>query len=149
METAIAIRELGPGDDAWVANVAADVFDHRVEPHLTTEFLNDPRHHLVAAIDADRIVGFVSAVHYVHPDKPRELWINEVSVASTHRDRGIAKRLMRAMLDVGDHLGCHAAWVLTDRANVHAMRLYAGCGGVAAQDDIVMFEFALRSQDLR
>ena len=31
-------------------------------------------------MDEEQIVGFASAVHYVHPDKPPELWINEMGV---------------------------------------------------------------------
>jgi hypothetical protein len=33
------------------------------------------------ATAGDTVVGFASAVHYVHPDKAPELWINEVGVA--------------------------------------------------------------------
>ena len=56
-----------------------------------------PRHHLVAAIADDRLVGFISALDYWHPDKPRGLWINEVGVAPTWQHRGAGTRhlLMR------------------------------------------------------
>ena len=42
-------------------------------PLLADALLRDPRHHLVAAIADDRLVGFVSALDYWHLDKPREL----------------------------------------------------------------------------
>jgi ribosomal protein S18 acetylase RimI-like enzyme len=90
------------------------------------------------------VVGFVSAVHYVHPDKPRpELWINEVGVAETHRGRGLATRLLRAVFEAARRLGCVEAWVLTDRANTAAMRLYAGAASTEAPTDHVMFTFKL------
>jgi hypothetical protein len=54
-------RALGHSDIALLAHVAAGVFDNDLQPQLTTEFLNDPRHHIVVAIDAGQIVGFVSA----------------------------------------------------------------------------------------
>ena len=57
----------------------------------TAEFLADSRHHLAVAVDEGRVVGMASAVHYVHPDKPPELWINEVGVAPTHRGLGIGR----------------------------------------------------------
>jgi aminoglycoside 6'-N-acetyltransferase I len=88
-------------------------------------------------------VGFASAVHYIHPDKPSELWINEVGVAPTHRRRGLAKDLLRALFDAGRALGCREAWVLTDRSNEAAMRLYAEVGGIEAPGDTVMQEFRL------
>jgi hypothetical protein len=77
METSIQIRILGAPDVALLQNTGDDVFDKAISPRLTSEFLADPRHHIAAAIEGDTVVGFVSAVHYVHPDKPPELWINE------------------------------------------------------------------------
>jgi aminoglycoside 6'-N-acetyltransferase I len=80
----ITIRRLAAGDDAVLAASALDVFDGAPDPELIREFLQDPRHHIVVAIDDDQVTGFATAVHYVHPDKKPELWINEVGVAPTH-----------------------------------------------------------------
>src|SRR5262245_9150861 len=113
----LTIRILGPGDREVLSRVAPGVFDHAVQDALAEEFLRDPRHHLVVALDGDLVVGMVSAIHYVHPDKRPELWINEVGVAGSHREQGVASRLLEAMLDVGRQCGCHEAWVLTDRGN--------------------------------
>lgn len=140
---AIEIRALGPGDESTLANIAADVFDHAPESDLTTEFLNDPRHHLVVALDAGRVVGFISALHYVHPDKPAELWLNEVGVAPSHQRLGVGRLMLQHMLALGRRLGCRCAWVLTHPANIPAMRLYAASGGVAEAGPSVLFEFDL------
>ena len=51
-------------------NVAEDVFDDPIVEASAQEFLADPRHRLVVALDNNIVVGFVSAVIYVHPDKP-------------------------------------------------------------------------------
>jgi aminoglycoside 6'-N-acetyltransferase I len=141
---AVDIRLLGPQDAGVLAHVAPDVFDDPIDAGRAGEFLADPRHHLAVAVEDGRVVGFVSAVHYVHPDKPRpELWINEVGVAATHRARGLGTRLLRAVLAVAQGLGCAEAWVLTDRANTAAMRLYAAAGSTEAPTDHVMFTFKL------
>jgi aminoglycoside 6'-N-acetyltransferase I len=98
---------------------------------------------MAVALDAGIVVGFVSAVHYVHPDKPPELWINEVAVAPTHVRQGIARRMLDAMFEAGRGLGCVNAWVLTHRANLPAMNLYASLPGATKPEDCVMFEFEL------
>lgn len=134
---------LGPEDAPLLAGASEDVFDHAPKESLISEFLHDPRHHLVGAIVDGTLVGFVSAVHYVHPDKEAELWINEVGVAPQHQGKGIGKQMMQLMLEHGRALGCKTAWVLTDRDNAAAMRLYAGAGGVEAKMDCVMFEFTM------
>ncbi len=88
------------------------------------------------------MVGFVSEVVYVHPDKPRpEMWINEVGVADAHRRRGLGRELLNGILDVAREKNCSEAWVLTDRTNEAAMGLYASAGGQVAQTDQVMFTF--------
>src|SRR6516165_4707698 len=141
---AVDIKLLGPQDAGVLADVAPDVFDNPIDVGRADEFLADPRHHLAVAVEDGRVVGFVSAVHYVHPDKSRpELWINEVSVAATHRRRGLGTRLLRAMFAVARGLGCAEAWVLTDRSNTAAMRLYVATGGTGAPTDYVMFTFGL------
>lgn len=140
----IEIRVLGRGDVGVLDRVDADVFDHAIDRDAAREFLADPRHHIVVAMDADVVVGFASGVHYVHPDKPiPELWINELGVASSHRRAGIAKRVMTALLDVARANGCGEAWVLTDRDNRAGMATYASLGGEEAPRDQVMFTFRL------
>jgi aminoglycoside 6'-N-acetyltransferase I len=141
---AIEIKVLGPHDAGVLANVDPDAFDDPIDAGRADEFLADPRHHLAVAIDDGRVVGFASAVHYVHPDKPcPELWINEVGVAATHQRRGLATSLLRSLFAVAQDLGCAEAWVLTDRANTPAMRLYAAAGSTEAPTDHVMFTFRL------
>ena len=88
------VRMLGPADKDLVANPHDDVFDDVVVPALAAEFLDDPRHHLAAAIVDGRIIGFASGVHYVHPDKPAQMFINEVGVAGPWQRRGIGKAVM-------------------------------------------------------
>jgi aminoglycoside 6'-N-acetyltransferase I len=141
------IKVLGPEDAAILDAVGPDVFDDAVDPRVATEFLNDPRHHLVAAIDRGVVVGFASAVHYVHPDKRSpEMWINEVGVVSTHRGRGVAKAVLARLIEVARAIGCVEAWVLTDRANEAALRLYRASGGVEAPGDQVMLTFRLEAR---
>jgi ribosomal protein S18 acetylase RimI-like enzyme len=140
---ALETRILDSSDQAVLANVAPGVFDNAVDPRLAREFLGDPRHHLAVAIDQGQLIGFASGVHYVHPDKPSELWINEVGVAPSHHGRGVGKAVLRALLEQGERLGCGQAWVLIEDGNTTAMRLYASVGGKVEPVPSVMFTFTL------
>jgi aminoglycoside 6'-N-acetyltransferase I len=137
----IAIRLLGPGDAAVLAHVAPEVFDEPVHPDWSAQFLADPRHHLVVAIHHGQVVGMATGLHYVHPDKPPELWVNEVGVAPTHRRRGIGRALLAALFERGRALGCGEAWLGTDAANSAARALYRAAGGREAP--MVYVAFAL------
>lgn len=141
---AIAIRPLGGDEAAALERVAEDVFDDPIVPARAREFLADPHHHLVVAIEDGVVVGMVSSVDYLHPDKADpELWINEVGVASSHRGQGLGQALLRATLELGKRLGCRVAWVGTERSNTPAMRLYAAVGGAEEPQDTVLFTFRL------
>ncbi len=140
-EIMFTIKKLTSADISLLMNVADDVFDNSVNEKLSAEFLNDPRHHIVVALVENQIVGFASAVHYIHPDKPTELWINEVGVASEHQNKGIAKAIMKEIFQLGKNLGCTVAWVLTEKDNLAANKLYQSAGG--ENSETVMYEFKL------
>jgi ribosomal protein S18 acetylase RimI-like enzyme len=128
----LVVRLAGDADRDLVDRVVDDVFDGPVEAARLREFLADPRHHLAIALGpANDVIGFASAVHYVHPDKPPQLFINEVGVAASWQGHGLATRLLRVLLDRASTLGCSEAWVLTDADNAAACALYRRVGGRA------------------
>lgn len=124
------IRLLTSADRGVLDNVAEGVFDDPINDVFAGEFLDDVRHHICVAIEDGCVVGFASAVHYVHPDKPNpELWINEVGVAPAFHRRGLAKAILGKLLSHAKSLGCVEAWVLTDEDNAAARATYASVGG--------------------
>ncbi|MBY0497197.1 MAG: GNAT family N-acetyltransferase [Cyanobacteria bacterium] len=135
------IKRLSSDSHSVLDRVAPGVFDNPLSSQLVAEFLGDDRHHLVVAVDQGVVIGFVSGVHYVHPDKPAEMFINEIGVAPGHQGQGVGKATMQELLRYAERLGCREAWVLTNRTNHAAMRLFAATGGEHASHDQVMFTF--------
>lgn len=140
----IEIRILDPHGAHLLKNVAPDVFDEPVDAGLTAQFLTDPRHHIVVALDGDLIVGMATAVDYVHPDKPQELWINEVGVSASYHRKGIGRKIVQSILDLGRELGCSEAWVATEPSNAPAKGLYESAGG--RDESAVIYAFELQSK---
>jgi len=144
INVAIDVKTLGLSDWDLVSKAAPGVFDDPILEGPTRAFLADPRHHLVVAVADGQVVGAVSAVDYVHPDKPApELWINEVGVAPSHRRLGIGRRLMEHTIALARELGCQEAWVVTERSNVEAQRLYESAGGTPCPEPSVQYSFDL------
>jgi len=141
----IIIRVLGSDDGAVLQRVAPDVFDNPVDARWSAEFFADPRHHLAVAIDDGLVVAMASALHYVHPDKPPELWVNEVGVAAGYQGQGIGRQALAALLAHAKALGCREAWVLTSADNTAARRMYAAVGGREEDESTVMMTFDLAS----
>jgi aminoglycoside 6'-N-acetyltransferase I len=136
----VAIRMLGPDDAPILDCVAPDVFDNEIDANWTAEFLADPRHHMAVAVLEDQVIGMASGVHYVHPDKGPELWVNEVGVAPPHRKRGIAKGLIGVLFAHARTLGCTEAWLGTEEDNAAARALYRSLDGEEQTMVYVTFE---------
>lgn len=132
---------LGNSEASVLDRVAEDVFDNPINPAWCAEFFADPRHHLVVALDGDLVVGMASGVHYLHPDKAPQLFINEVAVASTHAGQGIGRKLVMALVEHGRTVGANEAWVLTSPTNEAAKRMYRAAGAIADEELNVMFTY--------
>lgn len=140
----VVVRILQPDEIHVLDCVAPDVFDYQLNRVWSEEFLADPHHHLAVACDEQRVVGMASAVTYLHPDKPIQLWINEVGVAPNYQRRGIGRRLLEALFALGRTLGCREAWVGTEYDNQPARRLYESVAGQA--EDFVLYSFKLTDE---
>jgi ribosomal protein S18 acetylase RimI-like enzyme len=122
-------------------NIAEDVFDMDVVPERLRAYLAEPVNLMIIAVDGDLVIGQAAAVIHKHPDKPDELFIDEVGVSPDWRQRGIARRMMQAMFQLGRSLGCQASWLGTEVDNLPARRLYESFGDDGIE--IVMFDFDL------
>jgi hypothetical protein len=81
----IEIVRLNTANAELLKVIAPEVFDHEINPQYLEAFLGDPRHAMYLAVDNQVVIGMASAVEYFHPDKPPQLWINEVGVALSYR----------------------------------------------------------------
>lgn len=144
MNAMVDIRILEPSEHAVLRRVAPDVFDGAIDPGLAKEFLSDPRHHLAVAVAQDgSVVGMASGVHYVHPDKAPQMFVNEVGVSAAFEGQGIGRRLLAALLRRAVERGCTEAWTATEPDNLRAQALYSRAGGVKDPVPFVMYTFAL------
>lgn len=121
----VDIRRVVPGDESWFERIAPEVFDEPIRAKRLTAHLLDPSHLLIVAIVDGQIVGQTAAVLHRHPDKPTELYIDEVGVTPDKQRQGIARRMLDAMLAWGRELGCEETWLGTEMDNQAAKSLYA------------------------
>ena len=118
------LKRLAPGDEAVFADIAPDVFDEPIHAERMRAYLREPGHLMLLALEGDLVVGQCAAVLHKHPDKPTELYIDEVGTASTHLRQGIATAMMDEMFAWGRDLGCKEAWLGTELDNHPANGLY-------------------------
>jgi aminoglycoside 6'-N-acetyltransferase I len=141
----VEVRLVTAADLAVLERVDPDVFDNPVQPELAASYVAAPDNLLAVAIDDGVVVGMASAIAYVHPDKPRQLFINEVGVSERYQGRGIGRRLVQILLERGRAMGCVEAWVATEEDNVAARALYASLDGVEDASHAIVYTWRLSS----
>ncbi len=135
------IVELTSENAALFEHIAPDVFDNPIDPVQLSAFLADPRHVMLLAVERGAVVGMASAVEYFHPDKPPQLWVNEVGVASTHRRRGIGRALVEAVVGAGQKRGCSCAWLGTETDNTAGKACFDSLSGGETPQPFLLYEW--------
>ena len=113
-------------------SVTDDVFDHPLRADSLEDFLACPRHEMFFAEADRRVVGMCSSFTYFHPDKPAQMFINEVGVDEAYRRRGIGRKLLDAMVELARERGLAYAWLGTASDNVEGKALF---GSASDPDD--------------
>jgi ribosomal protein S18 acetylase RimI-like enzyme len=141
----IEFKLLTPDDAKVLGRVAEDVFDAPIDAIRLSAYLAQPGHHMIVALHEGVVVGQTAAVVHRHPDKPTELYIDEVGVAADYRQQGIAGRMLEFMLAHGKAIGCEEAWVGTEPDNLPARALYEQRrqSGDADAESFVMYVYQL------
>lgn len=151
--SAVVVRVLAASDIELFERVDPDVFDYEVRREWALDALSDSRHVTAVALagerGSERVVGMCTAYAYSHPDKPRQLFVNELGVASAWRGRGIAGRLVEAVHMRGRELGCVEAWVATELDNTSARRTYTKLAAREEPDHAVVYVWELAPGGVR
>ncbi|WP_438864079.1 GNAT family N-acetyltransferase [Neptunicella sp.] len=136
----IVIRMATVEDLPALIKVGDRLFDYPLQPDSATEFFSDSRHHLVIAVCEQNIIGFASAVHYVHLDKQARLFINEVCVLPEYRNLGVATALIAFLNEFAQQLECSSAWLVTESSNLTAQNAYCAVGG-QKDEAVLLYRF--------
>jgi aminoglycoside 6'-N-acetyltransferase I len=128
---------------ARLERIAPEVFDHAIEPAQLAAFLGDARHVMFLAVAGGEVVGMASGVEYFHPDKPPQLWINEVAVTPARQRRGLGRRLVNALLAEARERGCSVAWLGTASDNTAGQACVDRVAGGSPRVAFWMYEWEL------
>ncbi len=137
------IHVVGQDTISLLDDVDDDVFDRPVRPDLLYEYLSNVSNALIVATINGQVVGMVTGIAYVHPDKPKSLFINEIGVSARFQRCGIGTQLLHAMLDWGRSHGCLSAWVAAIVDDHTARCFYEATGGVEETQHAVVYTYPL------
>ena len=136
----VELVRINAGNTSLLGAVADEVFDEPIVAARVAAYLANPDNLLIVAIKEAVAVGMVMGVVHRHPDKPNELYIDEVGVTPGLRRQGVARALMDAMIEWGEQLACEDAWLGTEIDNEAARALYRR---YTKGEAIMLFEWEL------
>ena len=105
-------------------NVAPGVFDHAIDPERLKAYLAGPANWMCLALHEGLVVGMCMCVIHNHPDKPTELFLDEIGTGDDWRRQGIASALMQRVFERADAEGIEDIWLGTEPDNDAANGLY-------------------------
>ncbi len=121
---AIEIIQLSESNMDVLNNYDEDIFDEKIDTHRLAAMLKERNNILLVAVNEGVVIGQVLAVIHRHPDKPTELYIDDLGVSEKFQRRGIATRLIEQLYSIGMDRGCEEIWVATEPENEPAIKFY-------------------------
>ena len=104
--------------------IAKGVYEAPVRENFLRACLASPDQILMVAVADGAVVGKAQAYIFHFPEKPSEIYIEEIDVAKKYRRRGIATGLMDAVGAEGRKRGIAEYWLVTEKDNDGARALY-------------------------
>jgi aminoglycoside 6'-N-acetyltransferase I len=120
----VQVIRVQSGNLAILENVDPECFDEPIDMNRAACCVASPDVVLVAAVAAGTVIGQCLAMIHRHPDKPTEIYLDDLAVSPRFRRRGIATRLVETCMLAGREAGAHALWVATEADNRVANDFY-------------------------
>jgi len=123
-------------DTHWITAANADLldrvapgtFDHAIDPKRLERYLANPANWMCVAMTEGLVVSMCMCVVHDHPDKPTELFLDEIGTGDDWRQQGAARLLMEKVFERADAEGIEEIWLGTEPDNVAARALYESTG---------------------
>ena len=147
MDISVEVVVVNSSNAELLDSVSDDVFDNQVKSEYLDRVLADSCNLLLVAVIGGAVVGMVSGILYTHPDKPLQLFVNEIGVAQDYQRIGIGKLLLEGILDQAIANGCTEAWVATEEGNSAARALYASASGQEDPERAVVYTWSLKGRN--
>ncbi len=120
----LEIIQINESNSNYLDCLDEDIFDQTIAPDLLAQYFKEANHIMVVARSDERVIGQVLGVIGRHPDKPTELYIDDMAVSEPFQRKGIATKMLKKVFAVGASIGCKEIWVATEPDNEAAKACY-------------------------
>jgi ribosomal protein S18 acetylase RimI-like enzyme len=135
-------RRLRAGDEPLLADMLMDFRKECTSLTRAGNFLSSGTNYIFACINNHKVIGFVLGYRLPRFDAQADrLYIHEVGVFKEYKRQGIGKKLMEMTLNLCRDEGLSKAFLITNKSNTAANKLYLGANGNADNDDDIVYYF--------
>lgn len=119
-----------------------------VDDSSLAEFLANPAHYLLLAIEQKKVVGSLYGYALQHPYRREpQFFLYGIDVRPEHRNQRIGSALVERFVTEAKRVGASEVWVLTNESNRAAMAMYSHSGLERSNTDDVMLNLTLNVPD--
>jgi ribosomal protein S18 acetylase RimI-like enzyme len=112
------------------------------DPRPNPGFFKDPKNVLLVSYTNEQLSGFLWAHILDSPHSPNpKCLLYSIDVFEPFRRRGIATSLIQNLKEIARTYQCRGMFVPTSKSNLAAVALYRTTGGIAGNDDDVVFTY--------
>ena len=134
------IRRLTISDDTKIPMMVEEFRTYSSKLESISQMLENDMNYIIACIDNEKIIGFVLAYELQRYDgKNNMMYIHEVEILEAYRGKGIGKQLMGMVKEICQSKKMSKAFVITNKSNTGAVRLYESTGGMGLDDDSIVY----------
>jgi aminoglycoside 3-N-acetyltransferase I len=106
-------------------------------PEYLRKMLERVDFHIIVALEDGKLVGGLTAYEMqMFKSETTEMFLYEVEVAESHRQKGIGKALIESLKQICVEKGIAVMFVGTEKDNFPARKLYASTGGDADEETV-------------
>lgn len=135
----IEVKRLQKGDEELTQEIVDQFWPGS---KLNDEFLSKETNYLIAAYVDEVFAGFLYAYELDRIEQQRPMmFFYSIDVLNQYRRQGIGKRLIEELKHICAERNVSKMYVLTDEANVVAMKLYESTGSKRILPDNVLFVY--------
>ena len=141
----LEIKQITTISDSFIQDINKLIDEGKVwDAEEGHKFVNNTDCILFVAYFNHQPAGFVSGYRLQRFDKRKaEVLLYEIGVNEEFRQKGIAKQLIIRLREWAKEKEADEVWVLTNKSNILAMKLYTSAGGNQDNSDDQMFTFKL------
>ena len=128
----ITIRRLKPHEDDLAISLMKLWYPDRIHSHKQLQsMLSDDSNVIIIIEKEGQIIGGATAYKLdMYTRDTTELFIYEIGIDLPHRGQGYGTKLMNYLLNIAKNEECKEAFVITEKGNISANKLYKATGGI-------------------